>query len=92
MKDFEIKISRDRREIREAQRLRFEVFNLEMKKGLKASYESGLDVDDFDPICEPLIVREPQAAQPGLLRDHRRKSWKSQKAGVDFANFASAAS
>ncbi len=58
MSDFEIKITRNPDEIREAQKLRFEVFNLEMKKGLKSSYERGLDFDDFDPICDHLIVRE----------------------------------
>lgn len=59
MAEFEIKITRDRSEIREAQRLRFEVFNLEMKKGLQASYRQGLDVDDYDPLCDHLIVRDP---------------------------------
>jgi putative hemolysin len=58
MADLEIKITTDQSEIREAQRLRFEVFNLEMNKGLKASYERGLDVDDFDPFCDHLIVRD----------------------------------
>lgn len=58
MTDFEIKLTRDRSEIQEAQRLRFEVFNLEMKEGLETSYQQGLDVDDFDPLCEHLIVRD----------------------------------
>ena len=58
MPDFEIKITTDRSEVEEAQRLRFQVFNLEMKKGLAASYERGLDIDDFDPFCEHLIVRD----------------------------------
>jgi len=58
MPELEIKITTDQSEIREAQRLRFQVFNLEMKKGLQASYESGLDVDDFDPFCDHLIVRD----------------------------------
>lgn len=58
MAALEIKITKDQSEIREAQRLRFQVFNLEMNKGLKASYESGLDVDDFDPFCDHLIVRD----------------------------------
>jgi putative hemolysin len=58
MSDFEIKITRDPDEIHEAQKLRFEVFNLEMKKGLKESYQRGLDVDRFDSICDHLIVRE----------------------------------
>ena len=59
MSDFEFKITRDRDEVREAQKLRFEVFNLEMKKGLESSYARGLDLDDFDPICDHLIVHEP---------------------------------
>lgn len=58
MSEFRIKITRDRSEIREAQRLRFEVFNLEMKKGLEASYRQGLDIDAYDPVCEHLIVRD----------------------------------
>ena len=58
MTDFEIKITRDRNDIQESQRLRFEVFNLEMQKGLKSSYQRGLDVDDFDPVCDHLIVRD----------------------------------
>src|SRR3954462_1403847 len=58
MADFEIKITTDADEIRQAQRLRFEVFNLEMHKGLQSSYRRGLDVDAFDPFCDHLIVRE----------------------------------
>lgn len=58
MSDFEIKITRDPADVRAAQKLRFEVFNVELNKGLKSSYARGLDVDDFDPICDHLIVRE----------------------------------
>jgi putative hemolysin len=60
MADFEIKITTDAQEIQEAQKLRFQVFNLEMGKGLQASYERGLDIDDFDPFCDHLIVRDPK--------------------------------
>jgi putative hemolysin len=58
MADFEVKIATDPREIVEAQRLRFQVFNLELNKGLLSSYETGLDVDEFDPFCNHLIVRD----------------------------------
>jgi len=58
MSRLEIRITTDRKEVEEAQRLRFQVFNLEMKKGLEASYERELDVDEFDPICDHLIVRD----------------------------------
>jgi putative hemolysin len=58
VKNFEIKITTDRQEIREAQKLRFEVFNLELHKGLQSSYQQSLDVDEFDPYCEHIIVRD----------------------------------
>jgi putative hemolysin len=58
MSNLQVKITTDPEEIREAQRLRYEVFNLEMNKGLQASYACGLDSDEFDPICDHLIVRD----------------------------------
>ena len=58
MADFEVKIATEKREIEEAQRLRFQVFNVELRKGLKSSYACGLDVDEFDPYCDHLLVRD----------------------------------
>jgi len=58
MGDLEVKIATDPKEIEEAQRLRFQVFNLELSKGLKSSYARGLDIDEFDAYCEHLIVRD----------------------------------
>jgi putative hemolysin len=58
MVDFEVKIATKPSEVEEAQRLRFQVFNLELNKGLKSSYEKGLDVDEFDSYCDHLIVRD----------------------------------
>jgi len=43
-------------EIRAAQALRFEVFNLELNEGLAQSYVTGLDADPFDAVCDHLIV------------------------------------
>jgi putative hemolysin len=37
-------------------RLRFLVFNLELNEGLEASYNTGHDTDEFDCICDHLIV------------------------------------
>ena len=39
-------------------RLRFKVFNIELGKGLEASYETGLDADQFDLFCEHLLVED----------------------------------
>jgi putative hemolysin len=39
-------------------RLRFKVFNIELGEGLESSYETGLDTDRFDLVCEHLVVEE----------------------------------
>jgi len=43
-------------EVRAAQRLRFNVFNLELNEGLAGSFATGADVDEFDAVCDHLIV------------------------------------
>ena len=63
MADFEVKIATDPRDIVAAQRLRFQVFNLELNKGLQHSYQTGLDVDEFDPFCNHLIVRDNKSRE-----------------------------
>jgi putative hemolysin len=82
MRDFEIKITSDPSEVREAQRLRFQVFNLEMNKGLNASYETGLDVDPFDPYCEHLIVRE--RASGDVIGTYRLLHGDQARRGIGF--------
>jgi len=37
-------------------RLRFEVFNLELNEGLESAFRIGHDVDEFDSVCDHLIV------------------------------------
>ncbi|HEY7586762.1 MAG TPA: GNAT family N-acyltransferase [Candidatus Deferrimicrobiaceae bacterium] len=62
-KDLEIRLARDEDDLTAAQRLRFEVFNLELRMGLAGSFASGLDRDAFDSHCEHLVVI-----------DHRQKN------------------
>src|SRR6266536_4962645 len=52
------RLARSADELRRAQQLRFEVFNLELGEGLAESYVIGLDVDPFDEFCDHLIVEE----------------------------------
>jgi putative hemolysin len=44
--------------VRRTQRLRFEVFNLELGEGLTESYATGMDIDPFDEFCDHLVVEE----------------------------------
>ena len=39
-----------------AYRLRFLVFNLEMNEGLESAYTDGYDTDQYDQVCDQLIV------------------------------------
>jgi putative hemolysin len=43
-------------EIHAAQRLRFQVFNVELNEGLAESHATGLDADPFDAVCDHLLV------------------------------------
>jgi putative hemolysin len=45
-------------------RLRFRVFNLELREGLDESYETGLDTDCFDACCEHLLVEDRGEEHP----------------------------
>jgi putative hemolysin len=49
--------------------LRFQVFNPKLNKGLRTSYEQSLDVDDFDPYSEDLIVQDLKSKQ--VVGTHR---------------------
>jgi putative hemolysin len=50
-------------EVRAAQALRFEVFNLELNEGLADSHATGLDADRFDPVCDQLLVEHRPSRQ-----------------------------
>ncbi len=55
---YELKLAEEPDDISEAQRLRFSVFNLELGEGLTSAVASGLDADEFDAVCDHLLVRE----------------------------------
>jgi putative hemolysin len=44
-------------------RLRFKVFNIELGEGLESSYETGLDIDRFDTVCEHLLVEDKTSSR-----------------------------
>lgn len=54
--EYTVRLARHAEELRAAQTLRYQVFNLELKEGLAASHATGLDEDQFDPVCDHLLV------------------------------------
>jgi putative hemolysin len=69
-------------EIRAAQRLRFEVFNLEMGEGLADSYPAGLDADPFDASCDHLLVRHLATGE--LAGTYRLQAGTAALAGLGY--------
>lgn len=57
-----VALAHDKHEIREAQRLRYKVFAEEMGAQL-VSAASGLDQDEFDEVCDHLIVRDTRSGE-----------------------------
>lgn len=55
---YRMRFLRDRGELERVLRLRFEVFNLELKEGLDGSYETGMDRDEYDRYCHHLVVED----------------------------------
>ena len=55
---YRVRLAQNADDVRRAQRLRFEVFNLELGEGLAASHALERDVDAFDEVCDHLIVDE----------------------------------
>jgi putative hemolysin len=54
---YSVKLVTDAHEFREALRLRYRVFNVELKEGLAASHSTGHDFDEFDAVVDHIIVK-----------------------------------
>jgi putative hemolysin len=68
---FIVKLAENHEEIEEAQRLRYEVFNLEQGRGLENASRYGIDFDEFDEYCLHLLVIEKNPLRVvGTYRAH----------------------
>jgi putative hemolysin len=60
---FRITLAQSPQDLIECQRLRYDVFNLELGEGLSTSDRSGLDIDPFDSFCDHLMVRDMETVK-----------------------------
>lgn len=72
----------DRKDLESVLRLRFEVFNLELGEGLDASYETGLDFDEYDPYCHHLVIEDADRSQ--IVGTYRLQTHEMACAGIGF--------
>ncbi len=77
-------------------RLRFKVFNIELGEGLESSYQTGLDTDRFDPVCEHLLVEDRLEDNPArrIVGTYRMQSGDTAECNLGYYseqefNFAS---
>ncbi|MGD2279071.1 MAG: GNAT family N-acyltransferase [Candidatus Omnitrophota bacterium] len=68
---FLVKLAENHEEIEEAQRLRYEVFNLEQGRGLENANKYGIDFDEFDKYClHLLVIKKNPGKVVGTYRAH----------------------
>ncbi len=66
---YAIRLAQNAGDVGAAQRLRFQVFNVELNEGLAQSYATGRDEDPFDAVCQHLVVEHlPTASIVGTYR------------------------
>lgn len=79
---YAVRLAGSRDEIRAAQHLRFQVFNLELSEGLDRSYATGLDQDRFDSVCDHLIAVHVPTGE--LAGTYRIQTGLSALAGIGY--------
>jgi putative hemolysin len=79
---YAVRLVRNLDEIRAAQALRFEVFNLELKEGLEQSYVTRRDEDPFDAVCDHLIVEHVPSQQ--IVGTYRLQTGETAKKNLGY--------
>lgn len=69
-------------DLRLAQALRFQVFNLELNEGLATSFATGLDADDFDAVCDHLLVENSKTGE--VVGTYRMQSGLKAKQNLGY--------
>ena len=79
---YELRFARSKEELDEIERLRFEVFNLELNEGLDTSYASGKDEDLFDQVCHHMLISKEGVGVVGTYRF--QTSEMAEEGGLGF--------
>lgn len=79
---YELDFARTEADLEAIQRLRFEVFNLEMEEGLEQSALTGRDQDIYDATCDHLFVRHRESGQ--MVGTYRMQMLEKAEQGPGF--------
>ena len=79
---YTIRLATTEAEREAACRLRFKVFNLELGEGLISSYSTGMDKDQFDYVCDHLIVKDRSSGE--VVGTYRMQSGSEAAKGLGY--------
>ncbi len=79
---YRVRLARNPAEVREAQRVRFEVFNEELGEGLEHNKSLGLDQDEFDVQCHHVLLID--RIDERVVGTYRVQSVEMARAGIGF--------
>jgi putative hemolysin len=79
---FSVGLAQTLEEVIDCQRLRYLVFNCELGEGLDSSARSGLDRDQFDFICDHLMVHDTATSE--LVGTYRMQSGYRAKGNLGY--------
>jgi len=83
---YRVRLAETAEDLDAACRLRFKVFNIEMGEGLESSYSTGLDTDQYDPICEHLLVEDKLEDDPArrIVGTYRMQSGATAERNLGY--------
>jgi putative hemolysin len=79
---YQVRSTRAAHDIVAAQRLRYEIFNLELGEGLAESLVSGLDADPFDAQCDHLVIEETRSGE--IVGTYRLQTGSMAGVGIGY--------
>ena len=79
---YRLRLAETSHDVEAAQRLRYQVFNVEMGEGLASADASHMDVDRFDAVCDHLLVEEISSST--LVGTYRVQMGDRALAGAGF--------
>jgi putative hemolysin len=77
---YKIQIAKNEKEVDSALSLRYDIFNLELKRGFRFNY--GRDTDEYDDQCHHLLIK--LKATDEIVGTYRLQTWENAEAGMGF--------
>jgi putative hemolysin len=79
---YQVRLTRAAADITAAQRLRYEIFNVELGEGLASSRRNRLDADPFDAQCDHLIIEEERTGR--IVGTYRLQTGAMAGSGIGY--------